>query len=67
MSRPWVTFPGYLSTQPGLVASPTWLAAVEAGQADPTEPVGTGPFVFAEYNSGRNFRVTRNDGEAWIT
>jgi peptide/nickel transport system substrate-binding protein len=26
-----------------------------------TEPVGTGPFVFAEFNDGNNFRMTRND------
>jgi peptide/nickel transport system substrate-binding protein len=57
---PWVDFPIYFSGQPGYVASPTWLAAVDAGEAEATEPVGTGPFVFAEYNSGDNFRMTRN-------
>jgi peptide/nickel transport system substrate-binding protein len=33
MSRPWAAFPAYLAGQPGYVASPTWLAAVEAGEA----------------------------------
>lgn len=58
---PWVNFPIYFAAQPGLIASPTWLAAVDAGEASETEPVGTGPFVFAEYNPGDNFRMTRNE------
>lgn len=62
---PWVTFPLYLSAQPGYVASPTWLAAVDAGEASETAPVGTGPFVFAEYNPGDNFRMTRNE-DYWL-
>jgi peptide/nickel transport system substrate-binding protein len=57
---PWVNFPLYFAAQPGYVASPTWLAAVDAGTADATEPVGTGPFEFAEYHAGDNFRMTRN-------
>ena len=66
MTDPWATFPSYLAAGPGYVASPTWLAAVDAGEADPTEPVGTGPFVFAEYNNGDNFVVTRND-DYWLS
>ncbi len=57
---PWRTFPMYFAAQPGYVASPTWLQAVDDGEAEATEPVGTGPFVFAEYNSGDNFRMTAN-------
>jgi peptide/nickel transport system substrate-binding protein len=57
---PWVNFPVYFAAQPGYVASPTWLAAVDDGTAEATEPVGTGPFEFAEYNAGDNFRMTKN-------
>ena len=62
---PWVDFPVYFAAQPGYVASPTWLAAVDAGTAEATEPVGTGPFVFAEYNPGDNFRMTKNE-DYWL-
>src|SRR5690349_13092408 len=65
MDRPWTHFPLFLSGQPGYVASPTWLADVAAGRASETEPVGTGPFVFAEYNSGDNFRMTKNP-DYWL-
>ena len=59
---PWVDFPVYFAAQPGYVASPTWL---DAGTAEATEPVGTGPFVFAEYNPGDNFRMTKNE-DYWL-
>jgi peptide/nickel transport system substrate-binding protein len=61
MRNPWTHFPLFLAGQPGYVASPTWLAAVEAGTASETEPVGTGPFEFAEYSPGDSFRMTRNE------
>ena len=61
MRNPWTHFPLFLSGQPGYVASPTWLAAVEAGTASETEPVGTGPFEYAEYSPGDSFRMTRNE------
>jgi peptide/nickel transport system substrate-binding protein len=64
-ATPWVDFPLYFAGQPGYVASPTWLAAVDAGEASETEPVGTGPFVFAEYNAGDNFRMTANP-DYWL-
>ena len=65
VDTPWVDFPIYFAAQPGYVASPTWLAAVDAQTADATEPVGTGPFVFAEYNPGDNFRMTKNE-DYWL-
>jgi len=65
MARSWTHFPLFLAGQPGYVASPTWLAAVEAGTASETEPVGSGPFVFEEYNPGDNFRMTRNP-DYWL-
>jgi peptide/nickel transport system substrate-binding protein len=66
LSRPWVTFPLYLAGQPGYVASPTWLAAVDAGTADATAPVGSGPFEFSSYQSGSNFVLTRNESY-WLS
>ncbi len=65
LETPWVNFPIYFAAQPGYVASPTWLAAVDAGTAPATEPVGSGPFVHAEYNPGDNFRMTRNE-DYWL-
>ena len=61
MRNPWIKFPLFLSGQPGYVASPTWLDGVAAGTASETEPVGTGPFEFAEYSPGDSFRMTRNE------
>lgn len=66
MIDPWVTFPYYLSAQPGYVASPTWLAAVDAGTADVTEPVGSGPFMFGSYQPGSSFKVVRNP-DYWLS
>ncbi|HET7718363.1 MAG TPA: ABC transporter substrate-binding protein, partial [Acidimicrobiales bacterium] len=60
MKSPWTTFPVYLSGQIGYMASPTWLAAVEAGTADEAAPVGTGPFVFESYEPGGTFAANKN-------
>ena len=42
------------------MASPTWLAAVDADPADAAAPVGTGPFVFESYEPGGTFAATKN-------
>lgn len=62
MTSPWAQFPIFLADQRqvGYMASPAWLAAVEAGTAEPTEPVGTGPFIFESYEAGGSFIATRN-------
>jgi peptide/nickel transport system substrate-binding protein len=60
MSRPWTHFPLFLSGQPGYVASPTWLAAVDDGSASETAPVGSGPFMYESYSPGNNFVMVRN-------
>ena len=41
------------------------MAAVDAGTAESTEPVGTGPFVFSDYNPDDNFVVTTNP-DYWL-
>lgn len=60
-NRPMPHFPSMLTTLLGYIASPTWLAAVDDGTASPTEPVGTGPFVYVDYEPGVSFRAVRND------
>ncbi|MDZ7676506.1 MAG: ABC transporter substrate-binding protein [Acidimicrobiales bacterium] len=60
MAEPWARFPAFLSGQIGYQASPTWLQAVADGSAQPTEPVGTGPFVFQSYETGGSFVATKN-------
>ncbi|MCU0260018.1 MAG: ABC transporter substrate-binding protein [Ilumatobacteraceae bacterium] len=57
---PWPLFPYYLGGQAGLMASPAWLDAVDAGSADPSQPVGTGPFVFDSYAPGDKLVVKKN-------
>jgi peptide/nickel transport system substrate-binding protein len=71
----WPAFPTYLNSQLGYVPSPTWTAAVTAGTAQPTEPVGTGPFKFESYEAGENGRFVasrfedywRGDGPNAVT
>ncbi len=61
LEGPRPQFPERLTTVVGYMASPTWLDAVDAGTASVEEPVGTGPFVFADYRPGRSFTATRNE------
>jgi peptide/nickel transport system substrate-binding protein len=63
---PWPLFPTYLTQLGGLIASPTWLAAVDAGTADPSAAVGTGPFTLTSYAPGDSLVVTRNPNY-WIS
>jgi len=65
VGRSWSNFPIFLAGQPGYQASPTWVRAVEAGQASETEPVGTGPFRFVEFNPDSNFIVEANP-DYWL-
>jgi peptide/nickel transport system substrate-binding protein len=80
MSTTWAAFPIYLQSQLGLIGSPTWIqAAVDAQAAGDssllTQPVGTGPFVYEDYESGENGRFTatrfedywRGDGPNSVT
>lgn len=68
--EPFASFPAFLATRAGYVASPTWLAAA---LEDPTlnqEPVGTGPFVFDSRSTDSVTRFVRNDnwwnGEVYL-
>ncbi|MGI9606790.1 MAG: ABC transporter substrate-binding protein [Acidimicrobiales bacterium] len=60
LAGPRPHFPARFTTVLGYMASPTWLAAVSAGEASNTEPVGTGPFVYAGYEPGQFFEATQN-------
>ena len=60
MKRPWVVFPLYLAAQPGMIASPTWLAAADKDPTLESKPVGTGPFIFKDYKPGESFTATKN-------
>ena len=57
---PWPTFPQFLTAQPGFIASPTWLAAVDGNADLATQPVGTGPFMVAEFINGDRMTVVKN-------
>ncbi|MCU1452815.1 MAG: hypothetical protein JWN46_961 [Acidimicrobiales bacterium] len=58
MSQPWVAFPAALTGQAGFVASPKQLNATGTAASD--HPVGTGPYVFKEWQRDDHLTVTRN-------
>jgi peptide/nickel transport system substrate-binding protein len=57
---PWPGFDVYLTGQLGLIASPTWLAAVDADPTQATSPVGSGPFIVQSYAPRDALVVTKN-------
>lgn len=61
----WPLFPYYLGGQGGMVASPTWLDAVKAGTADPSEPIGTGPFTMEKYTPG-DVMIVKKNPDYWL-
>jgi peptide/nickel transport system substrate-binding protein len=52
---PWVSFPGMLTAQVGVVAEPEWVFS-----NDGTKPVGTGPFKIQDWKIGTSLTVQRN-------
>lgn len=61
LSGPSTLFPLRLADQLGMVASPVWLAAVEANPDLAQAPVGTGPFIFDSRTKDFVTRFVRND------
>jgi peptide/nickel transport system substrate-binding protein len=61
MKTPWPSFPQVLLIgQIDYLASPTWMAAADKDATLKSKPVGTGPFVYADYKPNEVFRVTKN-------
>ena len=57
---PWPGFDVVLTSQFGLIASPTWLKSVDADPTKAAQPVGTGPFVVQSYAPHEQLVVTKN-------
>ena len=57
---PWPGFDVVLTSQFGLIASPTWLKTVDGDATKATQPVGTGPFIVQSYAPHDALVVTRN-------
>ena len=64
LSGPNTRFPLYLTSQLGMVPSPTWLAAAKADPDLNQRPVGTGPFKFESRTQDQSTKFVRND-EYW--
>ena len=61
MKTSWPSFPQVLLIGAiNYVASPTWMAAADANAELKAKPVGTGPFVFADYKPNEYFKATKN-------
>ncbi len=61
LSSPNAQFPFIVSGQAGYIASPTWLAASDGdGNTLKAQPVGTGPFIFADFKPGEFYKGTKN-------
>jgi peptide/nickel transport system substrate-binding protein len=58
MTTPWSSFPATLAGQQGYMALPRTLTDGSASR----HPVGTGPFVFEQWEPDRRLAVTRNEG-----
>lgn len=58
----WPGFASALTTQWGLIASPTWLTAVAADPAKASAPIGSGPFIVESYTPRDVLVVKKNPG-----
>lgn len=59
-SEPVVSFAAALSTQVGYVVGTAMLDAAAKGGSSPPTPVGTGPFVYSQWQPNDHFTATRN-------
>jgi peptide/nickel transport system substrate-binding protein len=57
MNRPWSTFPEVLTAQTGAIRAPSMADDPDAFR----NPVGSGPFVFEDWNQGSDLSVRKND------
>ena len=64
MVEPWAVFPTILTGQPGFIAAP---AQLDAPAPDNSRlPIGTGPFVYADWVPDKGWSGTRN-ADYWRT
>jgi ABC-type transport system substrate-binding protein len=56
----WPGFDVVLTSQFGLIASPTWLKAVDADPTKATQPIGTGPFTVQSFAPHDALVVVKN-------
>ncbi|HEX3461619.1 MAG TPA: ABC transporter substrate-binding protein [Acidimicrobiales bacterium] len=59
-TQPLVDFPAGLATQVGYVVGQAMLDAVKASSTASPKPIGTGPFVFGNWQPNQQFSATRN-------
>ncbi len=57
MATPWVAFPSILASQAGYMAAP---AQLDSTTTSTTQPIGTGPFIFKQWNVNSTLTVVRN-------
>ncbi|WP_432985439.1 ABC transporter substrate-binding protein [Dactylosporangium sp. CA-233914] len=57
MSKPWATFPYYLTGSAGLVVP---LSSLENPKQASDAPIGTGPFLFVGHVAGSSMKVKKN-------
>jgi peptide/nickel transport system substrate-binding protein len=60
LKQPWSGFQ-YAIVRGGLIAAPSYLAQVDAGNANAT-PVGAGPFKYQSFRPNEEVTLVRNDG-----
>ncbi len=60
MKRPWAHFDEALANQMGFMLSPQSFGSDEALASIAVKPVGTGPFVWDQWNRGENVATKRN-------
>jgi peptide/nickel transport system substrate-binding protein len=56
MLKPWSTFPEILTAQAGVISAPSMATDPDANK----HPVGSGPFVFGNWEQGASLTVTKN-------
>jgi ABC-type transport system substrate-binding protein len=59
-SQPLVDFPAGLATQVGYVVGQAMLDAAAASSTATLHPIGTGPFVYGNWQPNQQFNATRN-------
>jgi ABC-type transport system substrate-binding protein len=60
LTGPNPTFPAGLTTQVGYVVGVSMIAAATANPSSAPTPVGTGPFVYSQWQPNDHFTATRN-------